>query len=387
MTTVVSRRAPPASGRAPSARPPRRTWRPRPGGRSRRAFRRNGASRRHRRGRPPAPGPCAPAARGGAGTPGPHEIGQRGVEDIGGAFTTRTTLASAVREPRACPASHSLVPVLLTSWPAASAAPACPRPTSATWRRRAPPHRRRPGRLRHARRSPRRSDGDAAEPGGVVVRFPAASEGRAARRVQRARYAVPTSAPTESSCIDGEPGSCYRVDLAAASGHTSCAMLDRRGGRSSQRRGRGRGDNWRVPGRRCAGRDPARAVASRSTPRGPASMSASRPMSQPPEPSSSRLAARKSTLRPVRARPASTSDPAGRAPPSTAATVTVRAIDLAGNAADSAPLAFSTPVALPPVTITEVLANAAGPEPQQEYVELRNLGAAEVSLAGLRLLE
>ena len=53
--------------------------------------------------------------------------------------------------------------------------------------------------------------------------------------------------------------------------------------------------------------------------------------------------------------------------------------------AASAPFAFTTPVALPPIAITEVLANPAGPEPQQEYVELRNLGDADVSLAGLRL--
>jgi hypothetical protein len=75
----------------------------------------------------------------------------------------------------------------------------------------------------------------------------------------------------------------------------------------------------------------------------------------------------------------------GTLPPSAAATVTVNATDLAGNSAVSAPFAFTTPVALPPIAITEVLANPAGPEPQQEYVELRNLGDADVPLAGLRL--
>ena len=40
---------------------------------------------------------------------------------------------------------------------------------------------------------------------------------------------------------------------------------------------------------------------------------------------------------------------------------------------------------MPPLVITEVLANAAGPEPAQEFVELRNLGDGAVSLAGLRL--
>jgi len=63
----------------------------------------------------------------------------------------------------------------------------------------------------------------------------------------------------------------------------------------------------------------------------------------------------------------------------------VTATDLAGNATTSAPFAFTTPAALPPVAITEVLANPAGPEPQQEYVELRNLGDADVELSGLRL--
>ena len=77
--------------------------------------------------------------------------------------------------------------------------------------------------------------------------------------------------------------------------------------------------------------------------------------------------------------------PLGGLPPSAAATVTVTATDLAGNAASSAPSAFTTPAALPPVAITEVLANPAGPEPQQEYVELRNLGDSDIDLAGLRL--
>jgi hypothetical protein len=61
------------------------------------------------------------------------------------------------------------------------------------------------------------------------------------------------------------------------------------------------------------------------------------------------------------------------------------ATDRAGNVVASSPLAFETPPALPPIAITEVLANAAGPEPAQEYVEIRNLGADVVSLAGLRL--
>jgi len=72
-------------------------------------------------------------------------------------------------------------------------------------------------------------------------------------------------------------------------------------------------------------------------------------------------------------------------PPESAATITVTATDRAGNVAASSPLAFETPPALPPIAITEVLANAAVPEPAQEYVELRNMGDETVALAGLRL--
>ncbi len=79
--------------------------------------------------------------------------------------------------------------------------------------------------------------------------------------------------------------------------------------------------------------------------------------------------------------------PLGGLPPGAAATVAVNAVDLAGNQAASAPFAFTTPPAVPPLAITEVLANPAGPEPQQEYVELRNLGDADVSLGGLRLTD
>jgi hypothetical protein len=77
--------------------------------------------------------------------------------------------------------------------------------------------------------------------------------------------------------------------------------------------------------------------------------------------------------------------PLGTLPPSSAATVAVSATDRAGNVASSSPLAFETPAALPPIAITEVLENAAGPEPAQEYVELRNLGSDAVPLAGLRI--
>jgi hypothetical protein len=79
--------------------------------------------------------------------------------------------------------------------------------------------------------------------------------------------------------------------------------------------------------------------------------------------------------------------PVGALPAQSAATVTVRAVDRAGNVAASAPLAWQTPAALPPVAITEVLANPAGPEPAQEYVELRNLGQDAVPTDGLSLAD
>jgi hypothetical protein len=72
-------------------------------------------------------------------------------------------------------------------------------------------------------------------------------------------------------------------------------------------------------------------------------------------------------------------------PAEAAATVTVSVVDRAGNVAASSPVPLQTPVALPPVAITEVLANAAGPEPAQEYVELRNMSEGPVDLGGLRL--
>lgn len=65
--------------------------------------------------------------------------------------------------------------------------------------------------------------------------------------------------------------------------------------------------------------------------------------------------------------------------------VVARAVDPAGNVAESAGVAVSVPVGLLPLAITEVLANAAGPEPAQEYVEIRNLGADPLELEGLSI--
>jgi hypothetical protein len=77
--------------------------------------------------------------------------------------------------------------------------------------------------------------------------------------------------------------------------------------------------------------------------------------------------------------------PLASLPASTGAIATITATDRAGNVAVAPALAFETPPALPPLAITEVLANPAGPEPGQEYVELRNLGGDPVPLAGLRI--
>jgi hypothetical protein len=79
--------------------------------------------------------------------------------------------------------------------------------------------------------------------------------------------------------------------------------------------------------------------------------------------------------------------PLAALPPESPATLVVRAVDRAGNVAESAAVAWQTPAALPPVAITEVLANPVGPEPAQEFVELRNLGAEAVELGGLSLAD
>jgi hypothetical protein len=62
-----------------------------------------------------------------------------------------------------------------------------------------------------------------------------------------------------------------------------------------------------------------------------------------------------------------------------------RAVDWAGNRGESGPLPVTVPAAVLPVAITEVLPNPAGPEATQEFVELRNLGTAPVSLDGISI--
>ena len=63
--------------------------------------------------------------------------------------------------------------------------------------------------------------------------------------------------------------------------------------------------------------------------------------------------------------------------------ILARAVDLAGNLAETAAVSVTVPPDLLPLAITEVHANPAGPEPAQEYVELRNLGAAPIDIGNL----
>jgi Arc/MetJ family transcription regulator len=60
-----------------------------------------------------------------------------------------------------------------------------------------------------------------------------------------------------------------------------------------------------------------------------------------------------------------------------------RAMDRAGNSADSSAVELHLPPKVPRLVITEVLANPAGSEYTQEFVELENLEAGPVSLAGM----
>ncbi len=68
-------------------------------------------------------------------------------------------------------------------------------------------------------------------------------------------------------------------------------------------------------------------------------------------------------------------------------TVTVEVTDRAGNRAASPGVPLNVPLGLMPLAITEVHANPAGAEPTQEFVELRNLGAAAVDVGGLAIAD
>lgn len=65
--------------------------------------------------------------------------------------------------------------------------------------------------------------------------------------------------------------------------------------------------------------------------------------------------------------------------------IAVRASDQAGNVGESAAVTLAVPTGLLPIAITEVHANPAGPEPGQEYVEIRNLGTDAVDVGGLSI--
>jgi hypothetical protein len=225
---------------------------------------------------------------------------------------------------------------------------------------------------------------------GVVVRFPGAIDwGPSGLVLCDGGPAVPTSAPAPTDCAGGVAGVCYRADVQAGlPPSVACSValapgaVDADGGAVA-------------PGVIGVFQDAAQVDATPPV-LGDVTVKVSGPCLEvafsTDEPATGTV-----TLQAGDAEldtPAGTGQtsfdvaiPLGALPPSAAATVAVAAVDLAGNVASSAPFAFTTPVAVPPLAITEVLANPAGPEPQQEYVELRNLGDVPASLAGLRLTD
>jgi len=71
--------------------------------------------------------------------------------------------------------------------------------------------------------------------------------------------------------------------------------------------------------------------------------------------------------------------------PGVPAEIVLRVTDRAGNQIETSAGSIDLPPRTPPLVITEVLANPAGPEPGREFVELHNAGDSDLSLAGLRL--
>ncbi|MBN2573185.1 MAG: lamin tail domain-containing protein [Deltaproteobacteria bacterium] len=69
--------------------------------------------------------------------------------------------------------------------------------------------------------------------------------------------------------------------------------------------------------------------------------------------------------------------------PGAIAQAVARVVDRGGNAAESPPVSLLLPPAVPQVVITEVLANPAGSETTQEFVEIHNAGNEAVGLGGL----
>ena len=224
---------------------------------------------------------------------------------------------------------------------------------------------------------------------GVVVRFPAAvSWGTGGLIVCDGQAApVPASTPADAPCADGDGGACYRVDLSGnLPASVSCAVSIAAGAVDASGAAVAAGTIGVFEDADAPDVTPpvlANVTVSAAGPCLDVSFATD-------ESSSGTIVIQAGGVEidtPAGAGQTSfdVGIPLGALPPSAAATVTVEATDLAGNTAVSAPFAFTTPVALPPIAITEVLANPAGPEPQQEYVELRNLGDADVPLAGLRL--
>lgn len=77
----------------------------------------------------------------------------------------------------------------------------------------------------------------------------------------------------------------------------------------------------------------------------------------------------------------------GDVPGGTTVDVSVAAADRAGNQATSAAVPLTIPQGLLPLAITEIHANPSGPEPAQEFVELRNLGGQAVNVGGLAIAD
>jgi hypothetical protein len=75
----------------------------------------------------------------------------------------------------------------------------------------------------------------------------------------------------------------------------------------------------------------------------------------------------------------------GGLPPGIDLSVLVRAVDPAGNLAESAAVELTLPASAVPLAITEIHANPAGPEPAQEFVELENLGELPLDVGGMTL--
>jgi len=79
--------------------------------------------------------------------------------------------------------------------------------------------------------------------------------------------------------------------------------------------------------------------------------------------------------------------PLGELTGGTMVTISVTAADRAGNQATSAAVPLVVPAGLLPLAITEIHANPAGPEPAQEFVEVRNLGPSALNVGGLALAD